>query len=343
MYEEDGALIYEIEKLSLEDWQNKLFIESGITFEKGKQYTVDFTISSSKDTHFSFFVNQAGAWNPVVSEFLNIGDYEENYSYTTSVIGDDMAMEVLFQFGGGGNQVPLKISLLDFSIHEAAVEETEQTSFYKVVDFGGLLVSAKGADGSSLYIEESGLVFETGEDGKVKVEDLSFKKGCDYEITYTVRADKNVQVACSVDPKGGYFTPGPFASVAGGPRTISRRTGVQQADQQMEITFDIDKAGNGEPAKIVFDQIVIKEIKDGQEEVFRNALVVDGYQLNHNESDGAVADLDMDEEGNVVYRIEKIGEHDWNNKVMIDKGVTFVKGSLHGDEKAIRSELADII
>ena len=338
LYEEAGTLIYEIDKISLEDWQNKLFIDSGIVFEKGKQYTVDFAISASKDTYFSFFVNQIGAWNPVISEFLNIGDYVENYSYTTSVIGDDMAMEVLFQFGGGGNQAPLKISLLDFSIHEvAAEEEAEHTSFYRVPDFGGLSVSAEGADGSSLYIEGGGLVFETGEAGKVRVEDLSFKKGYDYEITYTVWADKSARVACSVDPKGGYFAPGPFVSLSGGPRTISRRTGIQQADQQMEITFDIDKGGE-EPVKIIFDQIVIKEIKDGQEEVFQNAWVVDGFQLNHNESDGAVADLDMDEEGNVVYRIEKIGEHDWNNKVMIDKGVTFVKDNAYKVEISLESD-----
>ncbi len=339
LYEEAGALIYEIDKISLEDWQNKLFIESGIAFEKGKQYTVDFTISASKETYFSFFVNQIGAWNPVISESLNIGDYVESYSYTTPVIGDDMSMEVLFQFGGGGNQAPLNIRLLDFSVHEvAAEEEAQHTSFYRVADFCGLCVSAEGADGSRLYIEGDGLVFETEEDGKVKVEDLSFKKGCDYEITYTVRADKNAQVACSVDPRGGYFAPGPFVSLSGGPQTISRRTGIQQADQQMEITFDINKTGNGEPAKIIFDQILIKEIKEGQEEAFRNAWVVDGYRLNHDESGGAVADFDMDEEGNVVYRIEKIGEYDWNNKVMIDRDVTFVKDNAYKVEISLETD-----
>ena len=337
LYVEDGVLIYKIDKLSLEDWKNKVFIESGVTFEKGKQYTVDFTISADKDTYFSFFVNQTGAWNPVISEFLNIGDYMENFSYTTSVIGEDMPMEVLFQFGGGGNEVPLKISIFDFAIYETATAE-ETTSSYQVTDFGGLSVSAEGVAGSNLYIEEGGLVFETAEDGKVKIEDLSFKKGCDYEIAYTVRADKNVQLAYSLDPTGGYFAPGTFIPLSGEPQTVSRRTGVQRMDRQMEITFDISKAANGETAKIVFDQIVIKEIKDGQEQISRNAWVVDGFLLNHDESGGAAADFDMDEAGNVVYKIEKIGEHDWNNKVMIDRNVTFVKGNAYKVEFALETD-----
>jgi len=339
LYEDAGALIYEIDKLSLEDWQNKVFIDSGIVFEKGKQYTVDFSISASDDTYFSFFVNQIGAWNPAVSESLNIGDYVEKYSYTTSVIGDDMAMEVLFQFGGGGNQVPLKISIFDFAVYEAAAaEETESASFYRVADFNGLSVSAEGSARSNLYIEGSGLVFETGASGKVKIEDLSFKKGCDYEIAYTVHADRSVQVACSVDPRGGYFAPGAFVPISGGPRTISRRTGVQQADQQMEVTFDINKAQNGELAKIVFDQIVVKEINGGQEQVLRNAWVVDGFQLNHDESGGAVADFVMDEAGDIVYQIEKVGENDWNNKVMIDRGVTFAKGNAYKVEVSMEAD-----
>ncbi len=338
LYEEAGSLIYEIDKISLEDWQNKVFIESGLTFEKGKQYTVDFTISASKDTYFSFFVNQAGTWNPVISEQVNIGDYVEEYSYTTSLINEDMAMEVLFQFGGGGNQAPLKISILDFSVHEAAVQEEQPVSCYRVADYNGLSVSAEASEGSRLYIEGSGLVFETGESGKVKIENLSFKKGCDYEIVYTVRADKNAQLACSVDPKDSYFAPGAFLPLSGGSRTISRRTGIQQADRQMEITFDVNKTKNGEPVKIIFDLIAVKEIKDGEEKAFRSAWAVGGFQLKHEESGGAAADFAVDEEGNVVYKIEKIGENDWNNKVMTDQGVTFMKGNAYIVEISLETD-----
>jgi len=331
LYEEAGALIYEIDKISLADWQNKVFIEKDVVLEKGKQYTVDFTISANKDTYFTFFVNPKGGWNPVISQTLNTGDYDESYRFTTSVMDVDTDMEVLFQFGGGGNQAPLKISFLDFSIYEGAgVQGTKNTANYKVADFNGFSVTGEGSNDGKLYIEGSWLVFETSEAGRVKIEDLSFKKGCDYEIEYTIWADKKVQAACSIDPKGGYFMPGEqLISLSKEPQRISHRTGIQQADRQMEITFDISKTTNGELTKIVFDEIVVREIKDGQKKNLRNAWVLDGFPLTHDESGGAIADFNIDENGDIVYKIEKIGENDWNNKVAINRGVTFVKDSAY--------------
>lgn len=102
LYIEDSKLVYEMTKIALVDWHNKLYI-SRLELEADKIYTIEFVAKADKEISCAFFLNPVGKWDPRVSEEVNFKTTSTTYSFVTPKFAADMAFEVLFQFGSDAN------------------------------------------------------------------------------------------------------------------------------------------------------------------------------------------------------------------------------------------------
>ena len=103
LYIENGKLVYEMTKIGLTDWHNKLFI-SRLTLEPDKIYTIEIKAKADKDISCAFFLNPCGKWEPRVSQEMKFTTTEQVYSFVTPKFAANMDFEVLFQFGSDVNQ-----------------------------------------------------------------------------------------------------------------------------------------------------------------------------------------------------------------------------------------------
>ena len=103
LYTADGKLVYEMTKIGLTDWHNKMFIEK-ILLESDKIYTISFKAKADKEISCALFLNVFGAWDPRLSETVNFTTTEQLYEFSlTSAFAADMNFEVLWQFGSEAN------------------------------------------------------------------------------------------------------------------------------------------------------------------------------------------------------------------------------------------------
>ena len=113
LYTEDGKLVYEMTKIGLVDWHNKLYIPK-LHLEADKIYTIEFVAHADKEISCAFFLNPCGKWEPRVSEEVAFTTEETTFSYVTPSFAADMDFEVLFQFGSDVNQA-LGSAKIEFS------------------------------------------------------------------------------------------------------------------------------------------------------------------------------------------------------------------------------------
>ena len=102
LYIEDGKLVYEMTKIALTDWHNKLYI-SRLNLEADKIYTIEVVAKADKNISCAFFLNPCGKWEPRVSQEMAFTTSEQTYSFVTPKFAADMDFEVLFQFGSDVN------------------------------------------------------------------------------------------------------------------------------------------------------------------------------------------------------------------------------------------------
>lgn len=102
LYEKDGKLVYEMTKIALTDWHNKMYI-SKIRLEANKIYTFEIEAKADKAISCAFFVNPCGKWDPRVSEQMDFTTEVKTFSFVTPKFAADMDFEVLFQFGSEAN------------------------------------------------------------------------------------------------------------------------------------------------------------------------------------------------------------------------------------------------
>lgn len=123
LYTEDGKLVYEMTKIGLVDWHNKLYIPK-LHLESDKIYTIEFVAKADKEISCAFFLNPCGKWEPRVSEEVAFTTEETTFSYVTPSFAADMDFEVLFQFGSDVNQAlgSAKIEFVSIIIYAQDVE-----------------------------------------------------------------------------------------------------------------------------------------------------------------------------------------------------------------------------
>lgn len=104
LYIENGKLVYEMTKIGLTDWHNKMYIER-LELEADKIYTIEFTAKADKNISCAFFLNVLGGWDPRLSATVDFTTTEQVFSYTvSSAFITDMNFELLWQFGSEANQ-----------------------------------------------------------------------------------------------------------------------------------------------------------------------------------------------------------------------------------------------
>ena len=123
LYSEDGKLVYEMTKIGLTDWFNKLYI-SRLRLEADKIYTISFTAKADKNISCAFFLNPVGKWDPRVSEEVQFTTELKTFEYVTPKFAADMDFEVLWQFGSDVNQKlgGAKIEITSIIIYAQDVE-----------------------------------------------------------------------------------------------------------------------------------------------------------------------------------------------------------------------------
>ena len=63
LYISNGKLVYEMTKIGLTDWHNKMFVKS-IELEADKIYTISFKAKADKNISCALFLNPLGKWDP---------------------------------------------------------------------------------------------------------------------------------------------------------------------------------------------------------------------------------------------------------------------------------------
>ena len=102
LYTENGKLVYEMKKIGLVDWHNKMYIPR-LTLEADKIYTIEVKAKADKNISCAFFLNPVGKWDPRVSEEIAFETTSKTYEIVTPKFAADMDFEVLFQFGSDVN------------------------------------------------------------------------------------------------------------------------------------------------------------------------------------------------------------------------------------------------
>lgn len=124
LYVSDGKMIYELNKIGLTDWHNKMYIEK-IKLESDKIYTISFKAKASENISCAFFLNVFGGWDPRLSGTVNFTTTEQTFEYTTtSAFATDMFFEILWQFGSEENSKKSNVTVefSDITIYSQDVE-----------------------------------------------------------------------------------------------------------------------------------------------------------------------------------------------------------------------------
>lgn len=103
LYAEDNHLVYEMNKIGLTDWHNKMYVNR-ITLEDSKIYTFKFKAKADKNISCAFFLNIVGKWDPRLSAQVDFTtEYQEFEFSTTKAFAATMDFELLWQFGSEAN------------------------------------------------------------------------------------------------------------------------------------------------------------------------------------------------------------------------------------------------
>lgn len=103
LYVENGKLVYEMTKIALTDWHNKLFVEK-IELEADKIYTISFKAKADKNISCALFLNVFGSWDPRMSATVNFTTTEQVFEFQVpAAFAADMTFEILWQFGSEAN------------------------------------------------------------------------------------------------------------------------------------------------------------------------------------------------------------------------------------------------
>ncbi len=125
LYAQDGKLVYEMTKIGLTDWHNKMMIED-VILEADKYYTIRFTAKADKDISCAFFLAvQSTEWDPRVSETIDFTTEEKTYELKMDkTLAIDMPFQILWQFGSEANQA-MGGAVIEFSNIEILSQEVE--------------------------------------------------------------------------------------------------------------------------------------------------------------------------------------------------------------------------
>ncbi len=124
LFIENGKLVYEMTKIGLTDWHNKMYIEK-LTLEADKIYTITFKAKADKNISCAFFLNVFGSWDPRLSATVDFTTEEQTFEYTvSSAFITDMNFELLWQFGSEANSAlgAARIEFSDITIYAQDVE-----------------------------------------------------------------------------------------------------------------------------------------------------------------------------------------------------------------------------
>lgn len=114
LFVENGKLVYEMTKIGLTDWHNKMYIER-LTLEADKIYTISFTAKADKEISCAFFLNVFGKWDPRLSSEVKFTTTEQVFELqVTSAFAAEMDFELLWQFGSEANNA-LGSARIEFS------------------------------------------------------------------------------------------------------------------------------------------------------------------------------------------------------------------------------------
>lgn len=103
LYVEDNHLVYEMNKIGLTDWHNKMYVDR-VTLEDGKIYTFKFKAKADKNISCAFFLDVCGKWDPRLSAQVDFTtEYQEFEFSTTKAFAATMDFELLWQFGSEAN------------------------------------------------------------------------------------------------------------------------------------------------------------------------------------------------------------------------------------------------
>lgn len=103
LYIENGKLVYEMTKIGLTDWHNKMYVEK-IELESDKIYTISFKAKADKEISCALFLNVFGSWDPRLSATVDFTTTEQVYEFTVpNAFAADMTFEILWQFGSEAN------------------------------------------------------------------------------------------------------------------------------------------------------------------------------------------------------------------------------------------------
>lgn len=103
LYISNGKLVYEMTKIGLTDWHNKMFVKS-IELEADKIYTISFKAKADKNISCALFLNPLGKWDPRLSAQVNFTTTEQEFSFTVDkAFATKMEFELLWQFGSTEN------------------------------------------------------------------------------------------------------------------------------------------------------------------------------------------------------------------------------------------------
>lgn len=124
LYLENGKLVYEMTRIGLTDWHNKMYVEK-LTLEADKIYTISFTAKADKEISCAFFLNVFGKWDQRLSEQVTFTTTEQVYELTvSSAFAATMDFELLWQFGSEANAAlgGAKIEFSNLTIYSQDVQ-----------------------------------------------------------------------------------------------------------------------------------------------------------------------------------------------------------------------------
>lgn len=107
VYVKNGKLVYQINKIGIVDWHNKLIGGNRtypITLKPDRYYTIEITAKATKNISCAFFLNPIGGWDPRIAEGIDFTTEEKTFKFKTKdTLITDMNFEMLFQFGSEAN------------------------------------------------------------------------------------------------------------------------------------------------------------------------------------------------------------------------------------------------
>ncbi len=104
LYTQDGKLVYEMTKIGLTDWHNKMMIEN-VELGADKYYTIRFTAKADKNISCAFFLAVQGPeWDPRITQTVDFTTEEQTFELKMDkTLAIDMTFQILWQFGSEAN------------------------------------------------------------------------------------------------------------------------------------------------------------------------------------------------------------------------------------------------